>query len=495
MQTFADLNARFRLDMSDNASLALTLFHSIDKTEVGSADGSYGNTDSQGNILGERSPERTSQKIRNNGASLSLLVGKDETTWRTWVSASRFANTLDRKTTYVETKKVAAIETTEGESQIGDISAGTYVDVLAKRNKLTAGLEVARYSFMPGKESTTYDDLVDGTSTSYLLEDFEEETSVEASFHVSDEVTLWSPTRLNIGLRATIYSCDGKRYRGLEPRIAFRQMLNDNASIKASFTTMEQFNHVLVNNDEVNEIEVWLGANKELSPQKAHQVALGYFFGSDEKGLNISVELFHKQMRDLIDYKSANTDQHGAIGSILRNITTGGKGRASGLEIQASKNIRKTSINASYTLSHSERQFDDVNGGHWYDHTYDRRHDFSVAVVQKIGQRWSAAANFLFMSGMAATFPVGIVPATPISKADYEVYAERNNGRLPAYHRLDLSLSRSHIARRGAQHVWNINVYNAYAHKNALGYMMEGGQLYAYSYFSIVPSVSYTFTF
>jgi hypothetical protein len=81
-------------------------------------------------------------------------------------------------------------------------------------------------------------------------------------------------------------------------------------------------------------------------------------------------------------------------------------------------------------------------------------------------RRWRASANFSFNSGRAITLP----------EYKYQVgsnwvieYSDRNKYRLPAYHRLDLSISLDETLRlkKKWKGSWTLSVLNVYGRKNA----------------------------
>ncbi|MDP4900645.1 MAG: hypothetical protein NWQ75_02460, partial [Schleiferiaceae bacterium] len=72
------------------------------------------------------------------------------------------------------------------------------------------------------------------------------------------------------------------------------------------------------------------------------------------------------------------------------------------------------------------------------------------------------------------------------------------NFREPAYHRMDLSFTRTKVTDWGKSQ-WVFSVYNAYNRINPFLLQFEttntGRKLFAYSLFPIIPSVSYGFSF
>ena len=81
-----------------------------------------------------------------------------------------------------------------------------------------------------------------------------------------------------------------------------------------------------------------------------------------------------------------------------------------------------------------------------------------------------------------------------------EYFTERNNFRLPAYHRLDLGINIYRPKKNGCMGIWNVSIYNVYCHMNAITLKKRFWYNY-YCYFEtmsilpIIPSVSYTYKF
>jgi len=90
-----------------------------------------------------------------------------------------------------------------------------------------------------------------------------------------------------------------------------------------------------------------------------------------------------------------------------------GKGESYGVELFAQKKAGRTSGWVGYTLSWSNRQFENLNFGKKYPYKYDRRHDFSIAVVheleKKVGKKqWQVdlGLTWVYGTGNAVSLPV-----------------------------------------------------------------------------------------
>jgi hypothetical protein len=137
-----------------------------------------------------------------------------------------------------------------------------------------------------------------------------------------------------------------------------------------------------------------------------------------------------------------------------------------------------------------------------YPAKFDRRHDLSVAGIYRLNNLWNLSGVFIFTSGNAFTMPVGryIIQGNLVNE-----YGNVNNFRMPAYHRLDLSATRTRITPKGNVSSWNFSIYNVYNRANPFYIYFEAtGNLEEYrldiepvmmSLFPIIPSVSWRFEF
>jgi hypothetical protein len=104
------------------------------------------------------------------------------------------------------------------------------------------------------------------------------------------------------------------------------------------------------------------------------------------------------------------------------------------------------------------------NRDEYYPADYDRPHSLSINLSYDDHKHWLLAANWIFMSGNPYSMPVGFIK---INGYTVPVYGERNNARLPDYHRLDLMASYT-LSKPGSRlmHRVSLTLYNAYARKN-----------------------------
>lgn len=287
-------------------------------------------------------------------------------------------------------------------------------------------------------------------------------------------------------------------YINPEPRFGITYLINDNSSVKASYTRSVQYIQQASNSQAGSSLDVWFPASPNIKPQVADQWALGYFRNFFDNSLETSVETYYKSMHRLIDFKD--------FASLLLNDEMEadirvGKGYSYGVELFGRFTRGKLDGWLSYTYSRTYRTTADVNFGRTYKATYDKPHNISAVFTYSFNNRVSLSANWLYSSGQAYTQPVG---RYEIEGVIVPIYSERNSKRYPDYHRLDLSLtvkSKRNFSRKW-QGEWNFSIYNVYNRKNAwvINFVQdEDNPTVTYAektyLFPVIPSVTYNFKF
>ena len=117
-----------------------------------------------------------------------------------------------------------------------------------------------------------------------------------------------------------------------------------------------------------------------------------------------------------------------------------------------------------------------------------------------MNQKWTFGANFTLQTGQPVTFPTGKYVFQGVTIPSYN---SRNEDRLPAYHRLDISatLTPKHKEKHKYKREWVFGIYNLYSRYNAASISFRqnsetgNNEAVKLSIFGIVPSVSYNFKF
>lgn len=403
--------------------------------------------------------------------------------------------------------------------------------------KLDFGVSGISYDFNPGEIKPTTEE----SAVNYLRLD--QKRAVEGGVYVTAEHKLTDKLTAQYGLRYSMFSRLGgqamsnyqnnqpivynnalgiyeegieigetdykksesiKSYGNFEPRLALSYQLSESSSVKAGYSRVAQYIHLLSNTTNVTPLDVWTPSGKYIKPQVSDQYAVGYFRNFKDNTFSLEVEAYYKTVDDRIDY----VDGSNLIGqNTIETEILNGESRAYGLEFMLRKDKGDFTGWVAYTLSKSEQRTlggiaggTGINNGDWYNTPQDRTHDISVTGAYKLNEKWSFGANLVFQTGRPVTYPNGQYEYEGQSIASY---SNRNADRLSAYHRLDISATfkPNRKPNKRWKGEWVFGIYNVYNRKNAasvsFGQNTETGANEATrtAIFGIVPSATYNFKF
>lgn len=324
----------------------------------------------------------------------------------------------------------------------------------------------------------------------------------EFAAYIENDMRIGARLKMNVGINYSGLIGQRKNYFNLQPRIAGRFLLSDDLSIKASYTQMAQYIHLLTNASIGLPTDLWVPSTDSVSPENSEQFALG-IAKTFKKKYEVSIEAYYKTMQNLIEYKEGasffsvdkNWDQQIEIGN----------GNAYGFEFFIQKKEGKTTGWIGYTLSWTNRTFDNLNFGEPYPYRYDRRHDLSIVLTHKVSDNFDFGATWVYGTGNAVTLSTVSYIATPYSNYGNSEYLpkvsyfnNRNDFRMPSYHRLDFGAN-FHKEKKYGKRTFSVGAYNAYSRRNPFFIYFEQTsqetKLKQISLFPIIPFVAYNYKF
>jgi hypothetical protein len=377
------------------------------------------------------------------------------------------------------------------------------------------------HTFKPGETNLNFN--VQTSSGAFVIDTTLGQADVNAwefNAYVEDDMKIGDFLKLNLGLHYSLYSVDDVNYQSLQPRVSANLRLPGDIALKASFANMQQYLQFLTTESIGLPWDQWLPTTVNVKPQESWQTALGLAKTFYDK-YEISIEAYYKEMDNVTAFKE------GAGQFDLKpweDLVTQGQGKSYGGELFLQKKTGRFSGWLGYTLSWTTRQFDDKNGGNWYPYKYDRRHDISIVGSYQILKNLDFSATWVYGTGNAyslanSTFFSYYYPELPYENASelpgYSPYSfsvsqsfkNRNEFRMPAYHRLDLGLN-WHFNRKKYKSTLSFGAYNAYNRSNPFflnletqyyedenGIFQKSTTLKQYSIFPIIPSVAYRIEF
>jgi len=385
-------------------------------------------------------------------------------------------------------------------SGIEDLGAKIDYDFIpSPRHSIRFGAGAIHHTFSPGALNLQFEnDFMQETLDTLLGS--QETRAVELSAYAEDDFEINDRLKVNAGLHLSAFLVDDKNYVSLQPRIAVRYLVNDDLSVKASYVEMAQFIHLLTNSGIGLPTDLWVPATEQIRPQRAFQAALG--LAKSWKGqYEVSLEGYYKEMYNLIEYKEGASFID--VNQDWQTKVAVGDGRSYGAELLVQKKKGRTTGWLGYTLSWTNRQFDELNFGRRFPYKYDRRHDLGLAVVHEWKENIDLSASWVYGTGNAISLPTAVYRSAESDSFFQENvyhYGDRNSYRMRAFHRLDASISFKKQKRWG-ERTWVLGVYNAYSRRNPFyiylyeGFNQEPSSFRQVSLFPIIPSFSYRFKF
>jgi hypothetical protein len=502
---FYDLNAKFNYRFSDKDRLFFSSYYGEDVFEFKSDAAGFGMSIPWGNGM----------------ASLR---------WNHLFSSTFFSNTTLVASDYKFRTEVSLEDPEDEDGGFQFIQSSGIRDYYIKQDytwipnpqhTVKFGLNYIYHIFTPNSVSAKFGDLVIDDSDNRKQYAHEAAIYLGDDFKINDKLTIYAGIRGSIFNQVgefTRYVKDDLRiqnidtiiygqgesvafYNSLEPRASIKYSLNSKSSLKASFMQNKQYIHLASLSASTLPTDLWVPCSDIVEPQKGRQYAIGYFRNFFDDKYETSVELYYKDLFNLIEYADGALPGDD-IGDNADNYFIFGDGYSYGLELFIKKRAGQFTGWIGYTWSKTNRFFDDIDDGNPFPAKYDRRHDISLTGTYKINKKWTVSSVFVYATGNTTTLPIGryMLDGEIVSE-----YGDRNSYRMAPYHRLDLSVTWDYKKTEKWESSWNFSIYNVYNRKNPYfiyfeneGSVSDGSfvsKAKQVSLFPILPSVTWNFKF
>ncbi len=225
--------------------------------------------------------------------------------------------------------------------------------------------------------------------------------------------------------------------------------------------------------------------------------SVGHFFRPNVIGTS-------GEISDFIEEREGALIQNleGAIYLANKRELLSGNGESYGLELLVRKNSGFFTGWASYSISKTSRNFDELNHGRTFPAKYDRRHVANLVSLFELNDRVSFSAVWTYQSGAWFTPQTGqfLMPNASLTAVELiPIYGERNGTPLGASHRLDINFILKPRGKRRFGGEWHIGAYNFYNRAAPFRVVIDNNGV-AYQYvqeglFGFIPSIAYNFNF
>ncbi|MEO9662974.1 MAG: TonB-dependent receptor [Maribacter dokdonensis] len=362
------------------------------------------------------------------------------------------------------------------------------------------GVQLNNYKINPGE-------LDPGLSNGVLPVNLLEENSYELSGYANAN---WKPKRnltLSAGLRYNYFQFNGpyvlnnyneagevviesnfiekgkkvKSYNNLEPRLGVNFKIDENTSVKASYANANQYLQNVYNSTTPLPTSRWKTSDSFIKPQSSNAYGLGVYKDLKNNEIEVGVEGYFRSSKNNLTYRpGADFFLAESIEQSVAQV----EGKAYGVELSFKKKVGNVNGWLNYTWSRSLLRSDEenlsnrINNNNWFSSDFDRPHIINASVNIIADKYNTVSFNFTGQTGRPYTIANGVFEFEDIN---VPIFLERNNDRLPTYHRLDFSWKVSYSKKKNPRWVgdWTFTVYNVYGRKNAYSrfYSQRDGNL------------------
>jgi outer membrane receptor protein involved in Fe transport len=281
------------------------------------------------------------------------------------------------------------------------------------------------------------------------------------AFYLQDRWTLFDRLTLTPGLRSTYFDQTEKWY--YEPRFSLHMDLSLRFKLKGAWGRYYQIVNRITREDLLRgNREFWaLADGEQISVSSAVHAVGGLSYETDD--LLFDMEAYFKSLGGLSEFApriftSEDIDYN--------QFFYQGDGTARGIEFLLQKKTGSLNGWLSYTLAEVEYNFPDLEDEP-FPALQDQTHEFKLVGLYEIGD-WTFSSTWIYATGKPYTEPVGIEEVEIFNGLIRElvIAGDKNGGRLPAYHRMDLSANYSFSFGDTDKSYLGLTIFNLYDRKN-----------------------------
>jgi len=372
---------------------------------------------------------------------------------------------------------------------------------MSKQSEIRYGLQVSGYS-------TSLD--ISSVNNFFSQTDHSTDFGAYVDYNLSKNRFVFNP-----GIRFQNYTSLGESR--LEPRVSMKYNLSEKIRLKASGGSFSQ--NLISTNDDTDVVSLFTGflsstdnipstfQNEDIT--SLLQTATHYIVGLEYdilSNLNLNIEGYFKKFNQLIGLNRnkiyEDIPEFSNQLDFLKKDFMIEKGDARGIDFLLKYNSKKVSIWSVYSFGIVNRQ-DEVQT---YAPHYDRTHNFNFVLSYIMGRknlwdlnfRWNYGSGFPFTQTQAYYENLDL---SNINLSDFIntngnlgiIYSDLNEGRLPDYHRLDISLTKKINFKNSTFMEISLGVTNLYDRNNIFYY--DRVNAVRIDQLPIMPNIGFNWTF
>ncbi|MET0946816.1 MAG: TonB-dependent receptor plug domain-containing protein [Flavobacterium sp.] len=339
----------------------------------------------------------------------------------------------------------------EVSSYVKDFGFTNAVQYSIKNIPFESGFQYVYHDLQPQKVNVENLTTTNNASQNSLI------NANEASIFTTIKPKLSNNITAEFGLRINYYTSGSQdSYLHFQPRVLLNYLANEKYSFYGSYNKQYQYLSLITTSSVGIPTDFWIASSDGIKPQSSDEFSIGSN-QNISRNWTSSLGGFYRSMKDLLEYPYGVTQFNET--TTLKNDLLVGKGKAYGLEMMLRKSNGKFTGWLSYTLSWSNRNFDELNNGNTYFAKYDRRHNLSVVGMYDLNSKWNFGITQVFSSGNRFTMPTSwyFINNNPVKE-----YSGYNNAQMPNYIRTDLSVNYFFVKTNKKESALNFSIYNTF---------------------------------
>ena len=372
------------------------------------------------------------------------------------------------------------------------------------------------FSYFIGKDDIKYGLEMNGFSTDYNYTNLfgrqlkQEEFTTELSGYIRYKKN-WGRLVLEPGLRIQNYASLSEFT--VEPRLAAKYNVTEKIRLKVAGGFYTQNLIAAVNDQDVVNLFYGFLSGPENLPRKfngqnvtsALQRAWHYGAGIEldlGQHQEINIEGFYKDFTQLTNINRDKLYDENDLSKpeFQRNDFAIEIGNSYGMDFKYKYEFKKMYLWAVYSLTYVER----FDGTRNYSPHFDRRHNVNLVATYTFDKKrsWNLNTRWNFGSGFPFTQTQGFyeklnteAPGNPLTQNGNigVYYTEINNGRLPSFHRMDVSLSKKMTLKKNQTMTLTVAATNVYNRDNI--FYFDRARFTRINQLPIIPTVGINYSF
>ena len=328
------------------------------------------------------------------------------------------------------------------------------------------------------------------------------------SAFASAEYTVPGVIESSLGIRPTLALCKRNIRANFDFHAKADVFFNRNLGAEAVVDRMVQYHHVLEGLPVGWSVDIRIPSYADFPEEITNQGYLGLFY--KYRNIHTSFGGYYRRFNNLVSYITSSNVFLVSTDSWDKELCLG-KGSSAGLEYSITISGKKYDASLSYTLSRTDREFPEINGGRRFLFKYDRPHILNIQGNYRLGRHHIFNAALSYSSGNLVSLPESAYPGVQPPFWNQRLHSEesltslylmknreefngKNGFRLKDYTRIDISYTYEKKSANKTNSL-TVSVFNVLNQHNPILIYNKRSVWTQVSILPIMPSIRWSIEF